>query len=126
MADWELAQIDLERVEVGSPVNGVVTNFTLRPGVYATAGQPVMALVDSDSFYVAGYFEETKLSQIAIDMQATIWVMGEDKPIKGHVFSLAAGIEHRERTTASGTLLANVNPTFFGYVWHSVSPCVLK
>jgi multidrug resistance efflux pump len=42
----------------------------------------------------------------------TIRVMGEDRPIAGHVAGLAAGIDDRERTTASGTLLANVNPTF--------------
>src|SRR3546814_1518549 len=71
-----------------------------------------MALVDLDSFYVAGYFEETKLSHIHIGMPATIHIMGEVHSMQGHVQSLSAGIEDRERTTASGTLLANVNPTF--------------
>src|SRR3546814_17296298 len=59
-AQEDKADIDLTRAQVRAPVNGQVTNFSLRPGEYATAGQPVMALVDTDSFYVAGYFEETK------------------------------------------------------------------
>jgi len=112
LADRDLARINLQRAEVRAPVNGVITNFSLRPGTYATASQPVMAIVDSDSFYVAGYFEETKLAHIRDGAPVTIRVMGENRPIKGHVAGLAAGIDDRERTTASGTLLANVNPTF--------------
>jgi RND family efflux transporter MFP subunit len=111
-ADRDLTRINLERSAVRAPVNGIVTNFSLRPGAYATAGQPVMALVDSDSFYVAGYFEETKLSHVRPGAHATIRVMGEDRPLSGHVEGRSAGIDDRERTTAAGTLLANVNPTF--------------
>lgn len=112
VANRDLARINLDRSIVRSPVNGVVTNFSLRPGAYATAGQPVMALVDSDSFYVAGYFEETKLSAIRPGAHVTIRMMGESRPLSGHVEASSAGIDDRERTTASGTLLANVNPTF--------------
>ena len=112
IADRDLARINLERSAVRAPVNGIVTNFSLRPGAYATAGQPVMALVDSDSYYVAGYFEETKLSHVRPGAHATIRVMGEDQPLSGHVEGRSAGIDDRERTTAAGTLLANVNPTF--------------
>lgn len=111
VAQRDRAAIDLERAVVRSPVNGIVTNFSLRPGSYATAGQPVMAIVDSDSFYVAGYFEETKLANVHDGSHATIHVMGEERAIEGHVVGLAAGIEDRERTSA-GDMLANVNPTF--------------
>ncbi|SDR90160.1 RND family efflux transporter, MFP subunit [Halopseudomonas litoralis] len=112
VANLELADINLERADVRAPVNGIVTNLSLRPGAYAVAGEPVMALVDSDSFHVAGYFEETKLKHIHVGDQATIHIVGEDQPLTGHVEGLSAGIDDRERTTASGTLLANVNPTF--------------
>lgn len=112
IADQDLARINLERAQVRSPVNGIVTNFSLRPGAYATAGQPLIALVDSDSFYVAGYFEETKLARIQPGAHAILHVMGEDRTLSGHVESLSAGIEDRERTASSNTLLANINPTF--------------
>src|SRR3546814_7043811 len=104
--------INLERAQVRAPVNGIVTNFALRPGAYATTGQPFMALVYVDSFYVASYFAETKLSHIHVGLPATIRIMGEVHSMQRHVQSLSAGIEDRERTTASGTLLANVNPPF--------------
>lgn len=112
IADRDLARINLVRSTVRAPVNGTVTNFSLRPGTYATASTPVMALVDSDSFYVAGYFEETKLPRIHDGARVTVRVMGENRPILGHVTGLSAGIDDRERTTEAGTLLANVNPTF--------------
>ena len=111
-ADRDLAHINLDRADVRAPVNGVVTNFSLRPGAYASAGQPVMTLIDRDSFYVAGYFEETKLARIHAGAKVTIHVMGEARPLTGHVVGMSAGIDDRERSTASGTLLANVNPTF--------------
>jgi RND family efflux transporter MFP subunit len=112
LADRDLARINLERSEVRAPVNGIITNFSLRPGDYATAGQPLVSIVDSDSFYVVGYFEETKLPRIHLGEQATISVMGDDRLIEGHVISIAAGINDAHSSTTPGTLLANVDPTF--------------
>jgi hypothetical protein len=52
------------QTEMKAPVDGWVTNLSTRVGDYATTGHPVFALVDSHSFYVVGYFEETKLRHI--------------------------------------------------------------
>ncbi|EMH4073402.1 HlyD family secretion protein [Serratia marcescens] len=112
LADRALARINLQRADLYAPVDGVITNFSLRPGAYATAGQPIMALVDSNSFYIAGYFEETKLGRIQNGDKVVIRIMGERQPLYGHVDGLSAGINDSERTTAAGNLLANVNPTF--------------
>jgi RND family efflux transporter MFP subunit len=117
-AEWQQAQIErdiaklnLERSDVRAPVNGLVTNLLLRPGDYLSAGNPAVALVDSDSFYVAGYFEETKLSRIHPGNRVIVSLMGERADIEGHVESIAAGITDRE-LTQSPNMLANVNPTF--------------
>jgi multidrug resistance efflux pump len=96
---------------VRAPVNGYITNFQMRPGVYVSAGQPVFALIDSDSFYVDGYFEETRLPGIAVGDPARVQLMGQSGVIEGHVQSIARGIADRERA-AGPDLLANVNPTF--------------
>ena len=55
-ADRELAQLNLDRTEVRAPVNGIVTNLALPAGDYGTAGRPVIAVVDTDSFHVDGDF----------------------------------------------------------------------
>ncbi|PZQ50142.1 MAG: efflux transporter periplasmic adaptor subunit [Rhodovulum sulfidophilum] len=111
LASRDTARLNLERASVRAPVDGVVTNFSLQPGNYATVGGAVGALVDADSFYVAGYFEETKLPRIHVGDRVRIDIMGEPAPIYGHVASVAGGIEDRERSDTAG-LLANVTPTF--------------
>ncbi|MCO5081109.1 MAG: HlyD family secretion protein [Rhizobiaceae bacterium] len=111
LASRDVASLNLERASVRAPVNGIITNFSLRPGNYATAGSAIGALVDEDSFYVAGYFEETKLPRIHTGDPARIDVMGEPRSIFGRVVSIAGGIEDRERSDTVG-FLANVAPTF--------------
>jgi RND family efflux transporter MFP subunit len=110
-ADRAVAKLNLDRTQVTAPVNGIVTNFDLRPGDYVTAGKPVTALVDTDTLYVDGYFEETKLAAIHPGDPATVRLMGKEPLLSGRVESIAGAIEDRERT-ASGNLLANITPTF--------------
>jgi RND family efflux transporter MFP subunit len=111
LADRDLARLNLERSEVKASVNGTITNLSLRPGDYITAGTPEVALVDTDSLRIEGYFEETKLARISVGAPVTIRLMGQPMALEGHVESIAAGIEDRERTVGNG-LLANINPTF--------------
>jgi multidrug resistance efflux pump len=111
VADVGLAKLNLERSEVRASVNGVVTNMELRPGTYLTPGKGVMALLDTDTLHVQGYFEETKLPRIHVGDPVKVRLMGSDQMLRGRVESVAAGIEDRDRS-AGATLLANVNPTF--------------
>ena len=83
----------------------------LRPGTYLTPGKGVMALLDTDTLHVQGYFEETKLQRIHIGDPVNVRLMGSGQILQGRVESIAAGIEDRDRS-AGATLLANVNPTF--------------
>ena len=111
LAGRDVAALNLARAQVRAPVNGFVTNFDIRPGDYVDAGRPLFALIDSDSFYVDGYFEETKLPRIKVGDPARVYLVGEKAVIEGHVESIAGGIADRERQ-GSADLLANVNPTF--------------
>lgn len=110
-ADRNVAQLNLERTVVSAPVDGAISNLDLRPGDYVTAGKPAFALIDRDSIRIEGYFEESKLPRIHIGDPVRIRLMGEEETLSGHVESIAAGIEDRERSSSS-SLLANVNPTF--------------
>jgi RND family efflux transporter MFP subunit len=111
MADQNTAALNLDRATVKATVNGTITNFSMQPGNYVTTGTAVAALVDADSLYVDGYFEETKLPRIAIGDAARVTLLGGGPVITGHVASIAAGIADNERV-ASPNLLADVNPTF--------------
>lgn len=105
------AQLDLDRTKVLAAVDGTVTNLDLRTGSYVTASHPVMALVDRHSYYAEGYFEETKLPNIAEGNRATVKLMSNDEILEGHVHSITRGIEDRERTKG-GNLMQNINPAF--------------
>ena len=111
VAAVETAKVNLERTQVRASVDGWVTNFDLRPGAYATAGKPMLAVVDQGSLHVLGYFEETKIARIAVGDRVRVRLVGDSRDLEGHVDSIAAGIDDRERN-ASSNLLANVTPTF--------------
>lgn len=110
-ADVKVAELNLARSEVRAPRSGQVTNLRLAQGNYASAGQPVMALVDDQSFYVQAYFEETKLPGIRVGAPVDIWLMSAGQPLKGTVESVSRGITDRN-ASPDGQLLANVEPTF--------------
>jgi RND family efflux transporter MFP subunit len=111
IAARDLARFNLGRTVVRAPVGGTVSNMSLQPGVYLTAGKPALALLYSQSLRVEGYFEETKLPAIRVGDPASVYLMGVRDEITGHVESIAGGVEDRERGGTDGQL-ANVNPSF--------------
>lgn len=111
LAALELAQLNLSHTVVRSPVAGYVTHLRLRPGNYATAGETKVAIIDAQSFWVVGYFEETKLRHIHVGNTAQVSLMGFDPIITGHVESIGRGIGDSNDETG-GLGLPEVNPTF--------------
>jgi multidrug resistance efflux pump len=105
------ARTNLDRTRIISPVNGYVTNLRAQVGDYATAGQSTLAIVDSDSFWIDGYFEETQLTDIRPNQTVHVRLMGRREVLVGHVASIARGISvPNAQPDASG--LASVNPIF--------------
>jgi multidrug resistance efflux pump len=111
LAARDVAQLNMDRSTVYASVNGIVTNFWLRPGDYVTASQPIAALVDTDTFYVEGYFEETKLPRIHPGDRATVQLMGTRELLGGEVLGIAGGVYDRQRSVGRD-LLPNIDPTF--------------
>src|SRR5260370_20122052 len=111
LAARDNAKINFDRTIVYAPVNGYVTNLVLDEGDYADAGKPVLAIVDSDSFRVEAYLEETKLNFVKVGDSATVIPMSGAAPIKGRVDSIARGIGDTQNPTGTN-LLQNVNATF--------------
>jgi RND family efflux transporter MFP subunit len=110
LAARELAQLNLDRTVVRAPVSGYVTNLNVHKGDFAAVGAPKLAIIDSASYYVVGYFEETKLPLLAQGDQAEMTLMSGGI-LRGHIESIARGITDRDAATGH-ELLADVNPTF--------------
>jgi multidrug resistance efflux pump len=107
------ADINLQRTVVRSPVNGYVTNLLLRVGNYAVQGTSNISVIDADSFWIDGYFEETKLARLCVGDRAEAKLMGYSAPIIGHVSTVTRGVSVSNATAATQGL-PNVDPV---YTW---------
>jgi len=111
-SNLDKARLDLEFTEVRAPVDGYVTNLLLRYGSQTVANQPALALIDSDSFWVHGYFKETQVEYIRKDNKAVIKLMTyPDAPLEGVVDSMGWGIAQQDGAPAAD-LLPSIKPSF--------------
>jgi multidrug resistance efflux pump len=110
-AQLNQAQVNLERTRILSPVDGYVTNLLAQLGDYVNVGANTISLVDANSFWVDGYFEETTLAPIRVGDPAQIKLMGHGQIVRGHVDSIARAINVANAQPNSQGV-ATVNPTF--------------
>ena len=112
-ASLELAKLNLGYTKVVAPVDGYVTNVNTSEGTYVTEGKQLLALVDTNSFWVAGYFKETQLPHIKMGQKAKIVIIGyENQPFEGVVRSIGWGIFVQDGSGSDTTgLLPSVNQT---------------
>ena len=88
-----------------------MTNLLAQLGDYANVGQNIISLVDADSFWVDGYFEEINLGSIHEGDPAEIRLMGYSQIVHGNVDSIARAINvPNAQPDRAG--LASVNPIF--------------
>lgn len=110
-ADVETARINLERTTYRAPDSGYIVNVSLRQGDYVSQGTPEMSMVKDGSYYVTGYFEETKIDRVHEGDAAEVWLMSGSKRIKGHVVGIGRGISNSD-TSKGNEELPDVSPTF--------------
>lgn len=110
-ADLSAAQLDLERAQVTAPASGHILNVQFSAGNFVNRGTPVMALISDDSYYVVGYFEETKMSSVRVGDPAEVILMNGDVHLDGRVAGIGRGIADAN-TTLNQQLLPQVQPTF--------------
>jgi multidrug resistance efflux pump len=110
-AQLSQAQVNLERTRILSPVDGYVTNLLAQLGDFVTVGVNTIAVVDANSFWVDGYFEETNLAPIRVGDPAQIKLMGHSQTVRGHVDSIARAI-NVSNAQPNNQGVANVNPIF--------------
>lgn len=112
-AEQRVAQLNVQRTEVRATTDGIITNLDLHAGDYLQPGAQALALIDTRSLRIEGYFEETKLGCITEGDAAVARLMGDDHDVRGHVDTIAAGIADDQRSSTHN-LLPAVAPT---YTW---------
>lgn len=109
-AALRLAELYLQYTHVYAPATGYITNLDVYVGDYIIAGNPVLSLVESEKFYIEGYFKETQLFGVQVGDLVDIRLMGYyHRPFKGTVTSISRGIKRRNSDIGID-LLASVNP----------------
>ncbi|WP_329766719.1 biotin/lipoyl-binding protein [Stenotrophomonas geniculata] len=112
-AEQRVAQLNVQRTEVRATTDGIITNLDLHAGDYLQPGAQALALIDTGSLRIEGYFEETKLACITEGDAAVARLMGDNHDVRGHVDTIAAGIADDQRSSTHN-LLPAVAPT---YTW---------
>jgi multidrug resistance efflux pump len=111
-ANLHSAKLDLDFTEVRAPVDGYVTNLLLRYGSQTVANQPALALIDTNSFWVHGFFKETQIENIRPGNKVVVKLMSyPDAPLQGVVESMGWGIAQQDGAPAAD-LLPSINPSF--------------
>jgi multidrug resistance efflux pump len=113
LADLENAELQLSYTHVEAPVNGYVTDLTLSLGSYASAGAPMLALVNTDSWRVTAYLMETQLSRIRPGQVAHVFLPAYGNvEFEGRVQGVGWGVEQQDGDGARGDDgVPSVNPT---------------
>ena len=111
-ADLELAQLNLDFTKVWAPTDGYVTNLQLHVGDSVVANQPMLAVIDANSFYVQAFFRETFVGNLQKGDRAVVTLMSyPDTPLEGSVDSVGWGIAQQNGSTGFEQL-PTVKPTF--------------
>jgi multidrug resistance efflux pump len=106
------AKLDLDYTSVRAAVDGYVSNVDFQIGTQAVASTPILALVDSNSFWVFGYFRESQIGKFKIGDPARVTLMAyPDQPLQGTVESLGWGIAPSDGN-AGTKLLPSIKPVF--------------
>ncbi|MFA0439225.1 efflux transporter periplasmic adaptor subunit [Vibrio sp. 10N.286.49.C2] len=106
------AALNLSYTKVYASVDGLISNLDIRDGTQAVANQPLIALIDQNSFWVFGFFRENQLSRIKPGSEAKVTLMSHpNQPIPATVDSIGWGIAPTDGTVGYN-LLPNVNPVF--------------
>jgi multidrug resistance efflux pump len=111
----ERARLNLSWTSIYAPFDGFTTNLAVNEGQFGSAGTPIAAFVDSSSFRVDGYFQESKLKHIKRGNRAIIILMSHpDIELKGVVDSIGYAIDppHSAATEGVSNLVPQIQPTF--------------
>ena len=105
-------KLNLGYTKVHASVDGYVSNVDFQIGTQAMANHPIIALVDSNSFWVFGYFRESQIGRFKIGDPAQVTLMAyPEQPLQGSVESLGWGIAPSDGNTGYN-LLPSIKPVF--------------
>jgi HlyD family secretion protein len=92
------AEAQLSYSEIRSPIDGVVTDRPLYPGEMATAGTPLLTVMDVSAVIAKAHIPQAEAAQLQVGDQGTLTVPGIDQPITGKVTVVSPALDPNSTT----------------------------
>jgi HlyD family secretion protein len=104
---YEGASAQLSYSEIRSPINGVVTDRPLYPGEMASAGTPLLTVMDTSQVTARAHIPQQSAVLLKAGDQATLIAPGMDKPIAGKVSLVSPALDPNSTTVEVWVLAKN-------------------
>jgi membrane fusion protein (multidrug efflux system) len=82
------AELNLQYMEIKSPVSGIVSKKNVEPGQVLQAGQPLLSIVNLDDIWVTANFKETQLKDMRPGQRVKVHVDAYGREYDGIVDSI--------------------------------------
>ncbi|HEX3738808.1 MAG TPA: efflux RND transporter periplasmic adaptor subunit [Terriglobales bacterium] len=92
------AEAQLQYSEIRSPISGVVTERPLYPGEMASAGTPLLTIMDISQVVARAHIPQTEAVLLKRGDNATVTAPGVDQPIQGKVVLVSPALDPNSTT----------------------------
>jgi len=92
------AQAQLSYSEIRSTMNGFITDRPLYPGEMATAGTPLLTVMDTSAVIAKAHIPQADAALLKVGDKGTITVPGVDDPIEGKVTVVSPALDPNSTT----------------------------
>ena len=92
------AEAQLSYSEIRSPIDGVITDRPLYPGEMATAGTPLLTVMDTGAVIAKAHVPQADAALLKLGDKGTITVPGIDEPIEGKVTVVSPALDPNSTT----------------------------
>jgi HlyD family secretion protein len=97
-AQYEAAEAQLSYATIGSPIDGFVTDRPFYAGEMATAGTPLLTIMDTSAVVARAPVPEDQAARITLGAPATITAPGVETPVTGKVTVISPAVDPSSTT----------------------------
>jgi HlyD family secretion protein len=92
------ATAQLSYSEIRSPINGVIADRPLYPGEMATAGTPLLTVMDVSQVIARAHIPQQDAALLKLGDKATITAPGEEQPAEGKITVISPALDPNSTT----------------------------
>jgi HlyD family secretion protein len=90
---YEASEAEVSYSQIRSPIAGVVTDRSLFPGETATAGSPLLTVMDTSSLLAKLHLSQTVAQRLSLGDDASVNIPGMYQPVAGKVSLISPALD---------------------------------